>query len=164
VRITGTGYFTRHQQKLRQRCKQQNLIVYNPTTSCRPQHPASQSYQTSGLVTCLGLEKMVQHKQQIANNVGCKQNMVSRILHRYNPNSFTTHHKQSGPQRKTNKYDDRRIVDDAIQHRRRTLADITNNSRLNILKSTIVRHLHEHGFHSYIAVQKPWLDDEHRKA
>jgi CRP-like cAMP-binding protein len=36
----------------------------------------------------------------ITNKVGCSQNMVSRILHRYDAETFTTRHKWSGPQRK----------------------------------------------------------------
>lgn len=99
----------------------------------------------------------------IADKVGCGQNTVSRILHRYDAETFTTRHKRSGPQRKTDKCDDRRIVYDAIQHRRQSLEDITTNSRLNISKNTVGRRLHEHGLYSHVAVQKPWLDDEHRK-
>jgi len=36
----------------------------------------------------------------IAKQIGCGQNTMSRILRRYNPDTFTTHDKRSGPKKK----------------------------------------------------------------
>ena len=77
--------FMRHQKNSCQRCKQQNLVIHNLTTSWRAQHPASQSYQTSGSVIYLGLEKMVWYKQQLptksdANKTQFREFSIATIL------------------------------------------------------------------------------------
>ena len=118
----------------------------------------------SQIGVALGMRRAGSSQRQIAAELGVQQSTISRLFVRHT----TTQFKKRGPRRQykraTTQRDDRYLARVALKFRRMSLQAITNDTGLNISKTTVQRRLKELGINKRVARTKPHLTPQHMAA
>lgn len=115
------------------------------------------------IAKCLTMKQFGLTQSQIAQEIGCSQSTVQRVLGHYDYQTFVEKDTHPGRPRKTSEKDDDLIIITAKRNSRLPLGDITNIIGLPISSKTVTRRLKEVGLVSRYAAKKPFLTSKHKK-
>jgi transposase len=111
----------------------------------------------------LTLDRMGMSQQRIADEAGCSQATVSRVLKGYEYENFTGRPSKPGPTRKTTERDDRYIIRVAKANHTLPFRDISNLAGVDLSPRSVQRRLKEVDLVSRYARRKPLLTAKHKK-
>lgn len=116
-------------------------------------------------------------KNRFIGRVEAKQNIVDaanaenippdtayKILRKYRQTGTTSNLPRSGRPRIVTDREERHIIRDATNHRRKTLQELSKDTTSNLSADTVQKVLDRHGYHRRLARKKPYLKQHHRDA